>query len=86
MIIYNNNNNNNNTLFNHATFRSEKRSLKHVRAKTMYTINKLQAVVWEIVNMQFVGELTQMGNRLGRSMRRTSCESSERTEKRTNAV
>ena len=35
----NNNNNNNNTLFNHATFRSEKRSLKHVRAKTMYTIN-----------------------------------------------
>lgn len=32
-IYLNNNNNNNNTLFNHATFRSEKRSLKHVRAK-----------------------------------------------------
>ena len=27
---------------NHATFRSEKRSLKHVRAKTMYTINTIQ--------------------------------------------
>ena len=38
-----NNNNNNNTLFNHATFRSEKRSLKHVRAKTMYTINTIRA-------------------------------------------
>ena len=39
-----NNNNNNNTLFNHATFRSEKRSLKHVRAKTMYTINTIQYI------------------------------------------
>ena len=35
---------NNNTLFNHATFRSEKRSLKHVRAKTMYTINTVQYI------------------------------------------
>ena len=33
-----------NTLFNHATFRSEKRSLKHVRAKTMYTINTIQYI------------------------------------------
>ena len=39
-----NNNNNNNTLFNHATFRSEKRSLKHVRAKTIYTINTIQYI------------------------------------------
>ena len=31
-------------LFNHATFRSEKRSLKHVRAKTMYTINTIQYI------------------------------------------
>ena len=41
---HDNNNNNNNTLFNHATFRSEKRSLKHVRAKTMYTINTIQYI------------------------------------------
>lgn len=60
--------------------------LKYSLSHELILDNKLQAVVWETVNMQFIGELTQMGNRLGRSMQGTSCESSEKTEKRTNAV
>ena len=46
-----------NTLFNHATFRSEKRSLKHVRAKTMYTINTIQYIQFIKKNIYTIDNL-----------------------------